>query len=188
MSLPASPALVAQAANNAWQSAASQPGYQGLPFQASNPVTTADAQAWQAANPSSYPTVGDMLSPAVNPSTSAVSQPVAPGTVANPGTNTAPANTPQVNLGTDPVVPLPTLEGTPTGQMILAPILSLFPDLKSFVVPSHSAECPKPTLNLFGRALLLDGHCTLLETVRPTLYAVMAAVWLVIALFIILAA
>jgi len=184
----ASPQLMAQAVNNAWQKAAQQPGYQGVPYTASEPVTPQDVSAWQQANPTVYPTVGDMLSPAVPPGTSVVPQPVAPGTVASPGTATAPAGTPQVNLGTDPVVPLPILETTPTAQMILAPLLGLFPDLKTFAVPSHSSQCPKPSMSLFGRNLMLDGHCTLLETVRPTLYAIMAAVWVMIGFFIILAA
>lgn len=192
MSLPASPQLLAQAVNNAWQRAAAQPGYQGMPFIASDPVTAADVSAWQSASPASYPTVGDMLSPAVNPATSAVAPLAAPGSQVqpgvNPGTSTAPSGTPQVNLGTDPVVPLPTLEATPTAQMILNPLLGLFPDLKSFVVPSHSSQCPKPSLSLFGRTMVMDGHCVLLDSVQPTLYAVMAAVWLMVAMFIILAA
>lgn len=188
MAKPVNPDLLAQAVNMAWQQAAVQPGYQGLPYIASDPVTSGDVQQWQSANPSSYPTVSDMLAPAVSPSTSAVAQPVAPGTEANPGIQTGTAGEPAVNLGVDPVVPLPTLEATPTAQMILNPLLGLFPDLKSFVVPSHSAECPKPSMTLFGRALLLDGHCSLLDSIRPSLYAVMAAVWIVIALFIILAA
>ncbi len=188
MTLPANPALVAQAVNNAWQAAAAQPNYPGLPFSNSNPVTVADVQAFQSSNPSAYPSVGDMLAPAVDPSTSAVAQPVAPGTVASPGINAAPAGSAQVNLGADPGIGAPNLEATPTAQMILSPILNLFPDLKSFVVPSHSSECPKPTMTLFGKTLVLDEHCTLLEAVRPTLYAVMAFVWSVIGLFIILAA
>lgn len=188
MSKPANPQLVAQAVNNAWQQAAAQPGYQGLPYTASDPVTSGDVNTWMAANPSTYPSVGDMLAPAVNPATSTVPQPVAPGTVASPGTATAPAGTPQVNLGTDPVIAAPVLEATPTAQMIMNPLLNLFPDLKSFVVPSHSAECPTPSASIFGRTVVMDGHCSLLETVRPTLYAIMAAVWVMIALFIILAA
>lgn len=184
----ANPELVAEAANKWWQQAAAQPGYQGLPYVASDPITTQDVSNWQQANPSTYPTVSDMLAPAVNPATSTVPQPVAPGTAADPGIQTGAQGQPSINLGVDPVVPLPTLEATPTAQMILNPLLNLFPDLKAFVVPAHAAECPKPSMTLFGRLLLLDGHCGLLESIRPTLYAVMAAVWVVVALFIILAA
>ena len=192
MSLPVNPALLANALNTAWQAAAAQPGYQGLPYNLSDPVTTSDVQTWQAANPSSYPSVSDLLAPAVAPSGSVgvgtVPQPIAPGTVASPGTNTAPEGTPQTNLGTDPAIGSPTLESTPTAQMILSPLLNLFPDLKTFVVPSHASVCPTSSMSIFGKTLTLDAHCTLLESVRPTLFAVMAVVWVIIALFIILAA
>lgn len=192
MSLPVNPVLLANALNTAWQAAAAQPGYQGLPYSLSDPVTVADVQTWQAANPSAYPTVSDFLAPAVAPSGSVgvgtVPQPIAPGTVASPGTNTAPEGTPQTNFGKDPSIGSPSLENPPTAQMILGPLLNVFPDLKTFVVPSHSSVCPTPSMSLFGKTLTLDGHCSLLEAVRPTLFAVMAAVWVVIALFIILAA
>jgi len=195
MALPVNPELLAKAVNDQWAAAAAQPGYAGLPFSPSDPVTVADVQTYQAANPAAYPTVGDFLSPAVAPSGQtgagtvvAPSATPAPGTTTSPGINPAPAGSPQVNLGVDPVIGLPNLESTPTASGILAPILGLFPSLKSFVVPSHSSVCPSPSMDLFGKTLVLDGHCTLLEAVRPTLYAVMAFVWVVIGLFIILAA
>lgn len=82
----------------------------------------------------------------------------------------------------------PMLEGTPTAKMILKPLLNLFPSLREFVVPGHSADCPKPQMTLFNKLLVLDGHCSLLDSVRPTLYAVMVVVWLMLAMFIVLAA
>lgn len=195
MTKPVNPQIVADAVNKWWQQAAAQPGYQGLPYSQSDPVTVQDVQAYQQANPGTYPTVSDFVAPAINPTSNTVivatpSTSVDPstGAVVQPGTNTAPAGTPQVNLGVDPAIGFPGLEATPTAQMILNPLLSLFPDLKSFVVPSHSVECPKPSATMFGKTLVLEGHCSLLETIRPTLYAVMAAVWVMLALFIVLAA
>lgn len=193
MTKPVNPKILADAINDAWSRAAAAPGFQGLPYSVADPVTEADVNTWRAANPTSYPTVGNALSPAVDPTTSAVPYAPAAGTSAGTttGTNTAPAGTVQVNLGTDPAIGFPTLEMPPTALEILNPITSLFggqSGLKSFVVPDHSAECPKPSIELFNKHLVLDGHCTLLETVRPTLYAVMAFVWAMIAVLIILAA
>jgi hypothetical protein len=198
-------ATLAQIVNKAWQNAAAQPNYTGLPYSVTTPVTDADVATWRAENPMSVPTIGDLLTPANAPNTTTV--PISPTVTAsdpNPaptptptvGTNVNVVNTPNVNvvnkvsvdLGPDPGIAPPTLESTPTAQMILDPLLNLFPSLRNFVVPSHASECPKPVLTLFGRSMVLDGHCTLMESVRPTLYAVMAVVWVVVGLFIVLAA
>lgn len=197
-SKPLNPAIVATLADNAWRMAASQPGYSGLPYDVTDPITATDAQAWKDANPAYWPTVGDAVSPQPAPSggiaatpftlpqsTSPVSS-VDPTTGTNTGTN--PSTQPQVNLGADPGIGAPGLETVPTAHAILAPILNLMPSLKSFVVPGHQSICPTPSADLFGKHLVLDGHCSLLDTARPTLYAVMAFAWLALAMFIVLAA
>jgi hypothetical protein len=123
------------------------------------------------------------------PSTTSQSGSTDPAVNPNAPTSTNPAaSSPQVNLGPDPNIGAPALESTPTAQMILSPLLNLFPTLKNFVVPSHPSECPRPAITLFNKSLVLDCHCALLESVRPTLYAVMTFVWAVVALMIILAA
>lgn len=197
LSKPLNPVILAAAANALLQSVASQPNYAGLPADLTNPITAADVSAWTAANPSLAPTVADAIAPVANgavapmPSGTSVPIPANTSTATNPTVNTStnPASAqPQVNLGADPNIGAPVLEGTPTAAMILAPLLNLFPDLKSFVVPAHDSVCPKPSMTLFEKNLVLDGHCTLLDSVKPTLYAVMAFVWVILALFIILAA
>lgn len=192
MAKSANPDLVAQAVNDAWRKAAAQPGYQGIPYVTADPVTAQDVSNWKQSNPDTYPTVGDMLSPAVNPATSTVPAPVAPGSQVqpnvNPGVQTGAPGQPTGNFGVDPVIGFPTLEAIPTAQSILNPVLGLLPSFKNFVVPSHSAVCPKPSITLFNKYMVMDGHCLLLDNVRPTLYSIMFAVWLMIALFIILAA
>lgn len=199
LSKPVDSSLLATLANQAWQYAAAQSGYSGLPYLYTDPITATDVQTWQAANPSAYPTVSDLVSPQPAPSGGTAATPfslplsstpttqVDPSTQTQTGTNPAAAN-PLSNLGADPGIGSPTLENTPTAQMILSPLLNLMPSLKSFVVPSHSAECPKPTITLFGKSTTMDAHCTLLEGVRNTLYAVMAFVWLMVAAFIVLRA
>jgi hypothetical protein len=205
---PADASTIATLANNLWQQAASQPGYQGLPYSPTDPVTTEDASAVQQTDPASWPRNSDLVSP-VAP---AAGQPVVvnpaydPVTNPNPGTdpNTSPTgtqnvnvvNTPNVNVanqvkiewGADPGVASPSLESTPTAQAILLPVLNLMPSLRSFVVPGHASECPKPNFNVFNKAIVMDTHCTLLEGVRPTLYAVMAFAWLMLGALIVLRA
>lgn len=207
---PADASTIAMLANNLWQQAASQPGYEGLPYSVSDPVTVADAQAVQVANPTTWPTNADLVAP-VSPG---AGQAVVINPVYNPVTNPNPnptpdptptpvgttnvnvVNTPNVNVanqvkidwGADPGVMSPSLETTPTASAILSPLTSLMPSLRNFVVPSHSSVCPKPTFNVFNKAIVMDSHCTVLDGVKPTLFAVMAFVWIMLGTLIVLRA
>jgi hypothetical protein len=199
-----SPDVLAQMVDRAWQNAAAQPNYQGLPYSATQPVTPADAAGWQNENPSLNPTLGDLLVPASSAGSSSVFISSDAASSPNPGTGTgtSPNPTPtgvtdvnvvnsptvRVDWGADPDVPTPSLEQTPTASAILSPLLNLMPSLRSFTVPSHGAACPKPSFSLFEKQIVMDSHCALLDGVKPTLYAVMAFVWLMLAAFIILRA
>jgi hypothetical protein len=191
------PAIVAALANQAWKNAASQPGYDGLPYPQSNPISATEVASWMAQNPSYAPTVGDFVAP--NPTTTANPSPWA--LPVNPtATNTAPATTPNANttnpgaanplqnLGVDPAIGAPTLEETPTAQMILQPILSLLPDLKAYSPSMSAGTCPKPTLSLFGKTQTFEAHCTILEDNRAAIHAAMLLAFTLLALFIILSA
>lgn len=186
------PQLVAAIANQAWQQAASAPGYQGLPYSYSDPITAADANAWRNSNAGSWPSVGDFVSPFPNGSTgTGTSSP--PFSLPKPGDAVNPVNPgtgSQLNLGSDPGIGSPTLEPTPTGAQILAPITGLMPDLKNFQVPSHQAECPKPEFDIavLHTHVRMDAHCTLFEGVRGLLYNGSLVAWLIAALFIVLSA
>lgn len=190
---PLSPSIVAPVADKLWRDAASKVGYAGLPYNAADPITAADAEAVRAANPQNWPTVQDFVDPqpATNSpwtlpaNSAATTQDPAAGNAV--GTNPASAN-PLQNLGVDPGIGSPTLEPTPTAQQILQPLLNLFPDFRSFVTPSHQAVCPKPVFNVFGKSLTMDAQCTIAENQRTSLYAIMAAVWLICAAIIILRA
>lgn len=192
---PASPALVADLANSAWQKAAAEPGYSGLPYDATDPITQADVQQWKQVNPDSYPTVSDVVMPQLAPSGGTASDPftlspTAPSATPEddvaPVTPTNPSTEPVANLGPDPGIGAPPLEATPTASQIVSPLFNLMPSLRSFVVPQHVAECPKPSMVLFSKTITLDEHCNVLESVRAILFAVMAFVWAAVAVFIVL--
>lgn len=192
LNVPADNAAIALILNQMWQQAASQPGYAGIPYSMSSPITAGDVAAWQSANPNSYPTVGDMVAPVSNPSTGfapASSSDASPAVNPTPtGSTNAAASQPQVNLGVDPNIGAPTLEAAPSASQIISPISSAVAPFKSFVVPSHISECPKPVFSVFDHTYLMDGHCTIFEQNRQNLYAAMLLVWTLIALFIILSA
>jgi hypothetical protein len=190
---PLNPAVVAALADKAWRDAAAKPGYAGLPYLATDPITAADVQAVREANPSRWPTVQDFVSPqpsatspwALPSNPTATSQD--PSTVSSPTTNPA-ASQPLINLGPDPGIGSPTLETTPTALQILQPLLNMFPDLRSLVLPTHQATCPKPSISAFGQSFVLDSHCDLAEQQRASLYSIMAAVWAIAAALIVLRA
>lgn len=202
--------IIAGIADEAWKQAASQPDYSGLPYSTAQPVSVADVATWQTANPSTAPTLDDMLRPAQNAATNPAGVPISPtvqpntptssnpgtdlGT--NPGTNTNPSigtnvnvvNAPKVDLGPDPGTTDPSLEQIPDAGAILSPLTSLFPELRSFHAPAHTGECPRPRFDLFGKSIVMDSQCTIAEQHRGELAAVMLAVWILVGLFILLSA
>lgn len=186
---PLNPQIVADLANKAWQQAAAKPGYTGVPYSIYDPVSSWDvAQSYSTQNNPNgdiYPTVQDSLSPVGAPG-SVISININP----DPATSTAGSGSSVVDLGPDPAIVAPVLESTPTASQILSPLLNLMPDLKSFVVPSHAAACPRPSASIWGQTLTLSGHCDLLDdpAIHDSLYAVMALVWTMVGLFIVLRA
>jgi len=207
------PLTLASLVNQTWQHAAALPDYQGLPYSASQPVTSTDVQPWINENPSLAPHLDDFFRPATNAGTSTV--PISPTATptTTPSTNPAnpsnPASTPatdpststgqlcgvngvvctmNVNVLGDPSTPSPSLESTPTINMILSPILNLFPDLKAWALPAHSAVCPQPSFEMFGKTYTISSHCDLAEQNRTAITAVFTAAFALAALFIVLAA
>lgn len=191
-----SPQVLALLVNEYWRQAAAEPGYDGIPYPAGNPVTTSEVQTWMAANPGSVPTVQSLVTPVANPATDLVpststqpSSPVTPVTSTTPPTATNPAeDQPEVNLGVDPNIGPPGLEATPSAQMILQPLLSLLPDMKSYSVPGHTGDCPKPVFQVFDTSITMDQHCTLFEQHRALMYAAGLLAFALAALFIVLSA
>lgn len=193
---PVSYAAMALLINQMWKKAAAEPGYAGVPYSVTSPVTATQVQEWAQANSSSYPTVESLTSSVTSGATGfSPSTSTSTGTALNPATSetaptaTQPSTQPsQINLGPDPNIGSPTLEGTPTAQMILAPLVALFPDLKAYNVPGHSGACPKPTFFVFGTSIVMDQHCTIFEQQRAAMYAAGLLAFTLVALFIVLSA
>lgn len=189
------PEIIAALANRAWQQAATDPNYDGLPFPQSNPLTAADALPWIKANPDLAPTVRDFVSP--NPTTNSSSNPWSlPANPASPAPTPAQPNqdtvnpgagNPTTNLGPDPGIGAPTLEAIPTAQQIAQPILDMMPDLRGYTPSSHTGECPRPTIELYGTHVL-DAHCILIDDNKAIIQGAMLLAWALIALFIVLSA
>ncbi|RZI43726.1 hypothetical protein EGT07_08130 [Herbaspirillum sp. HC18] len=199
---PLNPQILAGAVNQAWQNAAAKPGYQGIPYDPTVPVTVSDVAAWQAAHATDYPTVQSAIAPiapgAVAPFAGTVSVPSSAATsgtgtetVTGTGVGVQPVdvvNKVSVDLGADPGITFPGLEAIPTTPQILDPLFSLLPSLRTYSVPDHTATCPTATLNLFNGTQSFDAHCNLLEQVHGIVAACMLAVWALVSLRVTLSA
>lgn len=189
-----SPEFLASVADQAWMKAASQPGYQGLPYSVTQPVTVTDVQSWAAENPASQPKIGDLFTPANNPGNNtvpiSVSIEAAPSQNTNPGAiqNVNVVNAPKVDLGEDPKIAPPSIDAPPAVVESIAPLIFLFPELKNYQTPQHAAECPKPQFNVFGKTFVMDSHCNLLENNRFLIASTMTVVWTIVGIFILLSA
>jgi hypothetical protein len=61
LSSPMNPQTTADMINAAWQQAASQSGYTGIPYPSTNPISASDVSTWEADNPGWTATEGDDL-------------------------------------------------------------------------------------------------------------------------------
>jgi hypothetical protein len=191
------PDLIAALVNQAWRYAAEQPGYDGLPYPASNPITGDEVSNWTKANPTLAPTVSDFVTP--RPVTTASPNPWAltptptapvftPAPAPNTNTTNPGAANPIANLGPDPGIGAPSLETPPTPAEILAPILNLMPALKNFTPNTQAGTCPTLSFQIFGNTVTSSAHCTLIESNKSIMQAAMSFAWAVMAMFIILSA
>jgi hypothetical protein len=168
---PLNPEVLAAIADQAWKNAASQPGYQGVPYDASNPISAADATTYQAANTAGYPTVGDAVAP----------QPAPAG-----GTAATPFELPITSTGTGTVstgdntgsqTEKPTIDWTigASGEAIpsMAVPVNFTPTL--FAAPTG---CPAPvSFVMFGKSYSISygPFCDLMMTLAPIFLALGAA-------------
>ncbi len=171
---PIVPTSLANVFNAMFQAAAAKPGYSGLNY---FPITAAHVSA--ALQPGEYVPLNELVKPIP-----------ASGTGAQPGTGnpTAPGGSTTIDLGPNPGIATPTLEGVPTAAQIMSPIFDLFPSLRSFTVPGHASQCPPLSLPLWGQEVSTNKHCEVMEAQRGTLGAVSLVAWSIAAIIIVLGA
>lgn len=195
---PLSDSALAKMADQAWKLAASAPGYKGLPYSVTSPITETDVAGWRVENPKAVPVVADLLLPANSAATTeVVISPVAntatqPENPTNPDPNAiynvAVVNAPRVDLGGDPQVASPTLTDAPTAESAISPLTQLFPELKKFQVPQHASECPKPEFDAFDKHFVIDTHCNLAQQHSATIGSITLLMWVIIGILILLSA
>jgi hypothetical protein len=177
LSAPVDPSTIALMSNSLWQQAASQPGYSGLPYSPTSPVT-----ASQVSSATSQPTVSDLIAP-----TSISSIKAAPSLDSTPSPSTNPGTGTQVNLGADPGIGSPAAMDAPDW---IAPLWNLLPGWHTATF-TQTGTCLKPSFDLSGVGLgthVMSEHCDLLESQRSAISAIMVVAWAMAAAFIVLRA
>jgi hypothetical protein len=200
---PVNPAVIAGLLNRLWSDAAAQPGYDGLPFPASDPITPAEVKAVQQAAPSAYPRVQDLNHPmcatcyAGHPDVGPVLIPdngslpsTSPVFTQNPAINPGTGTAPQLDLGPNPATPQPALEAAPSAASIIAPLFAMFPSLDGMTINTAGAACPTDSVRVdaLDMTLVMDQHCEFAETWRGAIGAAMLAVWTAAAAVVLLRA
>lgn len=201
---PVDPALLAAIANEGWKAAGpSAP----IPYDASNPITSADVASWASANPSLVPTVSEVLSAPVAGSGSpagTVLLPI-PGAVGGAqtgavtgtqtSTNTATGTTSNISLSIDWGQFIAPDVTTPSIESILDPLFNMWPDWKNFSFPPHASSCPEPSFTLpagvlGGKTIVFDQMCIFLDYahVREALQAAFTVVWAIVIVLIVMGA
>lgn len=188
--------------NKLWKDAAAQSGYQGIPYDATNPITSTEVQTFAQTNPAAYPTVAALVAPIGTTGTADVTTGLAPSTTVSPTTPVTPAvpvnpptttvlapPSPTTDLGVDPNIRfVPPV--APTAQSILDPILNMLPGWRSATFTANGT-CPKPVINLspfINLTVTMDSYCNLLEANRSLISSMMSGVWLLTAALIVLGA
>ncbi len=158
------PDVIAQISDSAWKNAASQPGYDGYPYDAANPITAADASAFQLANPDVWPKVSDIVSPQPAPPGGKASDPF---TLTNSGSGgTSPPN--QTNSTFDWSIPART-ETVPQVQVPVSYTPTIF---------ASPTGCPAPIqFSMFSTTYFISYQpaCDLMTTLAPIFLACGAA-------------
>lgn len=176
---PISDQVIADLTNDIWSEMASSPGYDGVPYQFSNPVTPTDV-----ANTGNTVTVNDFVT-------------VYEITVNNEG-DTAINNenifeeTPETTVnetdfGPDPGIGSPEIE-TVDASSVLNPILSLLPDFRNFSFTEGNGCCPELRIVTYFFDVSTTTHCELWQIVKPIIHLTMTIVWLFFGIRIVLEA
>lgn len=174
--------LTASLADQLWRNAATKPGYDGYPYDATNPVSQADV-ATAPVSPTWNDVVEAMPRPAGSSSVPISTNPI-PSTPYNPGTTSPPdagsgttgttptANPCDLNPNASACAPLGTAPAAPP-----IPTSSTNVSMTPWSVGPSDGACPAPqSVTVLGNqySFSYDPLCTLVQKLRPLVLALCA--------------
>jgi hypothetical protein len=196
---PLTSATIAKLADAAWADAASKPGYLGIPYTNLEPVTESDVNDYLANH--TRPTIGDLMRPAALPGADAVPiGEVGTGTGNSTGgliKDVNVVNVPDVKIinkvkldfGEAPNTPQPNDWAIASFESVFAPFMAnIFDFINPFQGVPHGGECPRPSIDIFGKSIVLDAHCFLITEYASTIAVVLTLTYAYFAVTIVLSA
>lgn len=193
------PEIVSKLANDLWQKASTMPGYGGVPFNTSNPITKEDVKQVLQENPALEVKVGDFLAPPASAgeiaspsprlinSTQPVLDPITGEPLPTPNDPSNPTSgETKIDLGPDPGIGTPGLTNPPTVAEILGPIFAFRDPFKNLNF-SAGGSCTEFTFDIWGKQYNTK-ICDFLEQHRSTIQAIANFIIAAVVILIILSA
>jgi len=95
----------------------------------------------------------------------------------------------KIDLGDVPNTPQPNDWEIPSLDSIFEPFrLSILGHINPFDGVPHGGECPRPSIDLFGKTIVLDAHCSLMTDYAVTVALVLTLAYAYFAATIVLSA
>ncbi len=178
--------VLASLINQLWMEVSSMDG--SLPYSRANPVLASDIRAARDSGSGVQPKMEDLFSDPLNDGLVKIIPDTEVGGGDGGGLDPTPGGGVEVDFGSDPNVPAPELEKIPTAQMIMQPMLDLWPELREGKFATDPGQCPVGNFLLFGKEHVMNQHCVLFEDNRGLIAVAMVAMWSVLSLVIVLRA
>lgn len=168
--------VLAQAMNDLMHDAATQTGYDGVPFADTDAITANEIKQLLAKDNTS-----------VSKSSLFDSAFKADGTVNIPN-KVATSDKPSIDLGENPDIKAPDIDDVPTAKQIMAPVISPLSWIDNMKLEGHASVCPTGSFQIFGTEITIDSQCLLLEKLRDIAKIVSTLIWAIVALRVVLSA
>nr|WP_315468250.1 hypothetical protein [uncultured Undibacterium sp.] len=195
---PLTNASIARLADAAWADAASKPGYLGVPYTNMEPVTENDVEQYLVNHV--RPTIGDLMRPAATGADAVPIGEVGTGSGTSTGVlikDVNVVNVPEVKIinkvkldfGDAPNTPQPNDWSVGSFESAFATFMDpIFRFRDPLVGVAHGGQCPRPSIEIFGKTIVLDGHCFLITEYAFTIAVALTAAYAYFALTILLSA
>lgn len=93
-----------------------------------------------------------------------------------------------VDVGDGTGADAPSVQEVPSPSSLFKPLTDWVQSIHVYRIPSHVMQCPTPETVFFGRRVVMDSHCVLIDGVKSQLRGVMTFVFSIVAFFVLIKA
>lgn len=170
------PEVIAQTINDLMHDAATQTGYDGVPFGDTDSITASEIQDLLSKE-NGYVTKAGVFDSAFK----------ADGTVNIPN-KVKTSETPGLDLGENPNIKEPDLDDTPTAKQIMDPVISPLSWIDNMKLSGHASVCPTGSFEVFDTVITIESQCDLFERLRDIVKVISTLIWAIVAFRVVLSA